>query len=263
MTIDLKDSHKKWGIPTIVSPEKLIKSGSELFNNTEFKSLMTSSPIVTIIINQATSRYEFISDNIKNITGYSALDFHGEGVHWGMHITNKEYTPYLNKYIIPGISENIEKYAKLHELHKIKFTYNCKITRKDGKSVWLQQTMTVLKADERGKPLLVSLSIIDISNLKRDDIINFSILKSTKEGYFNPVLTQDYPIIKNEQKLSQREIEILNLIGEGKSSREVAEKLYISINTVKTHRKNMLGKTGCKKSTELLNYSRGLISCNT
>jgi DNA-binding CsgD family transcriptional regulator len=262
MTIDIKNSYKKWDVQPIASPKKLAKNNFEFYNNIEFKSLMTTSPIVTLIINQTTSSYEFISDNIKTITGYSTQDFYEDGFDFGMSITDKQYTPYLNKYIIPCIFENIEKHAKTNELNKIKFTYNCKIKRKDGKSIWIQQTVTIIKVDKNGTPLLISLSMIDINNLKKDDIINFSILKSTNEGYYNAIYTQDYSITKNELNLSQREIEVLNLIMEGKSSREVAEKLYISLNTVKTHRKNMLDKTGCKKSTELINYTRGLISAN-
>lgn len=56
----------------------------------------------------------------------------------------------------------------------------------------------------------------------------------------------------SEYDLSSRELEILKLIATGKSSKEIAEKLYISKNTVDTHRRNILDKTGLKNSKELI-----------
>jgi DNA-binding CsgD family transcriptional regulator len=46
--------------------------------------------------------------------------------------------------------------------------------------------------------------------------------------------------------LSQRELEILSLIGQGLTSRVIAQKLYLSPDTVNTHRRNILRKTGAK-----------------
>lgn len=52
--------------------------------------------------------------------------------------------------------------------------------------------------------------------------------------------------LKKSQNLSEREREILVLIAEGLSTREVADKLYIAIRTVETHRKSILEKLEVK-----------------
>lgn len=54
--------------------------------------------------------------------------------------------------------------------------------------------------------------------------------------------------------LSQRETEIVNLVTEGLTNKEIAEKLFLSIHTVKTHRKNIIKKLGFtfKNATELM-----------
>lgn len=44
--------------------------------------------------------------------------------------------------------------------------------------------------------------------------------------------------------LGDREVEVLRLISEGLTSSEIADKLFISVHTVKTHRKNILRKSG-------------------
>lgn len=56
-------------------------------------------------------------------------------------------------------------------------------------------------------------------------------------------------------KLTKREKEILECIAKGLSTKQIADKLFISRNTVANHRRNMLKKTGAKSSAELLyNY---------
>ncbi|MFL9843762.1 response regulator [Flavobacterium rhizosphaerae] len=55
--------------------------------------------------------------------------------------------------------------------------------------------------------------------------------------------------------LSKRELEIVRLIGEGKTSQEIADILFIGKTTVDTHRKNILKKLSLQGKTELLRYS--------
>lgn len=53
-------------------------------------------------------------------------------------------------------------------------------------------------------------------------------------------------------RLTTREKEILSCIASGLSSKQIAGKLFISINTVANHRKNMLAKMGARNSAELV-----------
>lgn len=56
-------------------------------------------------------------------------------------------------------------------------------------------------------------------------------------------------------KLSKREKEILVLLSDEFTSKEIAEKLFISVNTVETHRKNILLKTGSKTTTGAVKFA--------
>ncbi len=62
------------------------------------------------------------------------------------------------------------------------------------------------------------------------------------------------PIEINNQKLSIREIEVLGLIMQGLTNNEIAERLFISYETVKSHRKNILEKTKAKNTAALINH---------
>ncbi|MGW6056795.1 response regulator [Streptomyces sp. NPDC055189] len=58
-----------------------------------------------------------------------------------------------------------------------------------------------------------------------------------------------------EQVLTAREEEVLKLVAEGHSSKEIAEMLYISIKTVHRHRENLLHKLGMRDRLELTRYA--------
>lgn len=58
----------------------------------------------------------------------------------------------------------------------------------------------------------------------------------------------------NTQKLTSREVEIIGLIMEGLTNKEIAKRLFICFETVKSHRKHILLKTGAKNTAALINY---------
>ncbi|MDT7847583.1 response regulator transcription factor [Streptomyces justiciae] len=59
----------------------------------------------------------------------------------------------------------------------------------------------------------------------------------------------------SEQVLTAREEEVLKLVAEGHSSKEIAEMLFISIKTVHRHRENLLHKLGLRDRLELTRYA--------
>ncbi|MFZ4101978.1 MAG: response regulator [Sphingobacterium thalpophilum] len=64
---------------------------------------------------------------------------------------------------------------------------------------------------------------------------------------------------KNKEKqekpfFSKREIEILKLLAKGHTTKEISFMLYISFNTVQTHRKNLLRKSKCQNTIELIRF---------
>ncbi|NRR91816.1 response regulator transcription factor [Winogradskyella undariae] len=60
---------------------------------------------------------------------------------------------------------------------------------------------------------------------------------------------------KTKGLLTKRQIEILNLVAQGKTSREIATELFIGIYTVDTHRKNMIKILGLQGKGELMRFA--------
>jgi DNA-binding NarL/FixJ family response regulator len=63
------------------------------------------------------------------------------------------------------------------------------------------------------------------------------------------------PEVSSEDALSDREVEILVEVCRGLSNQEIADKLFISKRTVDKHRANILEKTGCKNTANLVVYA--------
>jgi DNA-binding NarL/FixJ family response regulator len=59
----------------------------------------------------------------------------------------------------------------------------------------------------------------------------------------------------SEGKISKRELEVLKLIAMGNSNEEIAGQLNISTTTIRTHRANLISKTGCANTASLVMYA--------
>jgi NarL family two-component system response regulator LiaR len=69
------------------------------------------------------------------------------------------------------------------------------------------------------------------------------------------------PFVLDERKredlrITRRELEILELIAQGLSNREIAEKLFVSENTVKTHSSRVFDKLGARRRTQAVQLGK-------
>ena len=60
------------------------------------------------------------------------------------------------------------------------------------------------------------------------------------------------------EPLSERELEVLDLIAEGLTNPEIAARLYLSLNTVKAHTRNIYGKLDVHTRTQAVARARAL-----
>jgi two-component system response regulator NreC len=87
--------------------------------------------------------------------------------------------------------------------------------------------------------------------------------------YIDPFITrpllqqqsQDPPLTTFPESITPREVEVLKLIARGYTNRQIAEKLYISVRTVESHRENIMDKLDLTSRVELVRYAHmhGLI----
>lgn len=62
----------------------------------------------------------------------------------------------------------------------------------------------------------------------------------------------------NRLKISERELEVLQLMAEGLSNQQIADKLFLSLNTIKTHSSNLFDKMEVQRRTQAVDMGRKL-----
>lgn len=88
-------------------------------------------------------------------------------------------------------------------------------------------------------------------------IIGLFINKKTQKN--PPVSNQKIDLQKVEELgLSKREYEVLKEVSQGLSNKEIAEKLFVSESTIKTHVSNLFVKLNAKRRTEAIQISKSL-----
>jgi two-component system, NarL family, response regulator LiaR len=87
--------------------------------------------------------------------------------------------------------------------------------------------------------------------IEREVIVEKEVRVSTTDFVFNE---------KEAERLglSKREIEVLEFMAQGLSNQEIADKLFVSLNTIKTHTSNLFSKLDVKRRTAAVEEARKL-----
>ncbi len=107
-----------------------------------------------------------------------------------------------------------------------------------------------------------------LKECNRDEFIGALYAAIRKEKFFcgkviDAIVDKHFP--KNDtcepSNLSAREVEIIRLISQGLTNKKIASKLFLSVHTVSTHRKNVLNKLKLNNSSELVAFAikKGII----
>ncbi|MEP1151769.1 MAG: LuxR C-terminal-related transcriptional regulator [Balneola sp.] len=79
----------------------------------------------------------------------------------------------------------------------------------------------------------------------------------------NQTKIESPPFEQNEKairylKISERELEVLELVAEGLSNKQISEKLFVSVNTTKTHLSHLYEKLEVKRRTQAVEKAKSL-----
>lgn len=136
---------------------------------------------------------------------------------------------------------------------------------KQIKKVYAKAKVIVLTSfidDEKVYPVMEAGAFSYILKTSRSD----EILQAIKQAYRGQAVFEAEVTQKMMNKITgnhglphgectNREMEILKLIGEGKTNQDIADELYIGIKTVKTHVSNILSKLGVDDRTQVAIYA--------
>lgn len=108
-------------------------------------------------------------------------------------------------------------------------------------------------------PILIVLAGIILIGIQRGNILPKNILARLHSSP-TTLADADQPVGKMDliEPLSSREIEVIQLIDQGFSNQQIADKMSIAASTVKTHINNIYGKLGVQTRVQAINRARRL-----
>ena len=121
-----------------------------------------------------------------------------------------------------------------------------------GEYIRIIEQEQIVELDKSGNVWLM-LSVIDVDASHEPEIIKSHLynFKTGEQIFIDLSDTLDEP-------LTNRELEVLRLMKQGLLSKEIANTLKVSINTVNTHRQNILQKLKANNSIEAVNFAQRL-----
>lgn len=208
---------------------------------TKHQSLFLTDICIFGIIDYSTSKYVFVSDNVSylDISKESILEY---GLPSIASIFHPDEVTTVFTQILPKVLPFLGTLSYPNHLSNAKISYTSRLRTTTGEYKWFLHQMSTLYSEASDMPLLILKAIFEISGIKDRKDLNLVLSTKDERGI---VITEEYHFQISEhdgRSLSAREIEILQLISIGKTSKEIAHLLKISIHTVNNHRKNIMRK---------------------
>ena len=97
-----------------------------------------------------------------------------------------------------------------------------------------------------------------IAENKHQNKNEIKVAESYNENLVREIYSVDYNTSENKlphENLSFRELQVMKLIALGKSRKEIAEELFLSISTINTYRARILDKMNMKNNAEIMRYA--------
>lgn len=248
---ELFDYHQKhWQNAAVIDYES-IKPHINDFKRVD--ELVPPGPRFYLVINLHTYKYEYVGKGQQLLSGYSNEEVKEQGIKFQMDNIHPEDGEYILKHSYGKFTELLMSYPP-EERRDLILQNNYRFRHKSGKILHLIEQIWVLKLDEQGGGLLMLAHLYQLPMMNPFKI-NVLIKKLLPNQTYETLYSNIYPEVDQDVKLSDREKEVVSLLTEGYGSKEIGEKLFISTNTVKTHRKNILSKLEMNSTNELVAFA--------
>lgn len=178
----------------------------------------------------------FVNNYAATYYGYSSNDLSSKGF--------ELYTKLMHPDFITGLHKSVSFWVNTpKDVHETTF----RVKHHSGEWRWTYSISRALSFTKEGIGHHIISAVFDVE----ESVFN-------KHEPSAAIATTHPFILKNKHlydSLSKREIEILNLIADDKTSAEIAKTLGIEISTVGSHRKRIIKKLGVKSSFGLVKYA--------
>ena len=232
--------------------QDILDTNQRILDSRSFHSV----PVI-YLLDYTTGNYLTMSNTIKSILGEQAGTFLQHGTKILPDIYHKEDLKLFTHSIFPDRLEFLRN-IPVEEHRNLVFSYVYRLRNKWGGYTHLLQRNWFVKSDELGNPLMSMGVIVDVDEFVVSSPVIQTVSKLAGGGdaplSYETIFKKQYSLHQSDRLLSNREIQVLKWMTEGLTSREIADKMFVSEHTIITHRRNMHEKTGITNATALVAY---------
>lgn len=209
-------------------------------------SIISSGPFSFYIIDFFDMSLSYISPSLYEMHGFDPNTLTFNDVLGAIHPDDINFVIKAEGFLTRFFSDKIDRSKLLS--YKISYCHRARL--QNGEYALFNHQAVMLTMDDNGgygKSLNIHTAIDHLSthNTYRISLIGLN----GEPSFMNLSIDEDDQELK---EFSKREIDIIKLIANGLNNTEIAEKLFISPLTVKKHRTNILAKSNCKNSAQLI-----------
>lgn len=222
------------------------KSIKEALESPFIKDHIFSGNLVAIVDHSINS-YRYMSESSRDIFGFSPDVFLDKGLAFTFSMINPEDIPYITNALERASAAIVQLPPELR-IH-VRLNYSLRYNALQGMRTLFQQTRP-LALNDAGLPYLVLALVSDITEYVSNANTTCSLVLHQPDEFPKTLLSLHSA--KLSSPLTSRETQIVIRMAEGLDAGDIASSLFISEGTVRTHRKNILEKTGAKNSVHLV-----------
>jgi DNA-binding CsgD family transcriptional regulator len=229
----------------------------QYLNNTKIFDLMSSNKnTLHLLFDVKEFKVLYCSNNFEAMTGYSTSEILTKNVAFFFEIINKKdilfyfhFAKCLKKFMKTVPAKYLNQHGQMQWA-------GMTIKTKEGKEIETMFKINPFERDENGFSRLCIITLEDVTPFMKKDGNYWARIEAGVTQKYVTSFFEGNTKYQMKDILSDRELEILKLIAEGKDSKEIASMLYLSIHTVDKHRKNMIHRMDVRDSTGLIEICR-------
>jgi DNA-binding CsgD family transcriptional regulator len=195
-------------------------------------------------------KYVFIRSRFKDVLGYDEQRASEEGFSYFFSLMHPRDLP----MVIDTTTRSLEFMNGIppEDRQYYKTVFEHRLMDSSGHYIRFLQQEAVLELDLKGNIWLI-LILMDVCPNQQES-------KSFQRSMINIKTGKAFQFDNNDSEsdtvLSRREVEVLGFLDKGLMSKEIADRLFISVNTVNNHRQNIIRKMRLTNTSEAIAYAR-------
>ncbi|WNJ17346.1 LuxR C-terminal-related transcriptional regulator [Pontibacter sp. G13] len=202
------------------------------------------------IANTTTQKYDYLSENFTILTGHDRADFMAQGMPFFLQQVHPDDVQIWLGGLADIISFVMQEVSPENRL-RVDVRFNFRMRMASGEYVNIIENQVPIHLDQYGKPV-VGMGYVMLNGQGDPQPIQGTVRLLNDAGQYETLLHKNYSQKLLTDGLTNRERDVIRQVALGDDNETIGQKLFISKETVKTHRKNILRKLQCDNFPEVI-----------